>query len=156
MTKRTFLILAAILGIAGLGLVFRPDRFFTNKTVDEDLPDVSPATLLLTGPFHAVGHETSGTAAVYRLADGKQILRLTDLATANGPDLFVYLLAASDAKDDATVKNTDSIDLGALKGNRGNQNYDLPSSVDLAKYRAVAIWCRSFSVNFGAAPLTQH
>ena len=40
-----------------------------------------------------------------------------------------------------------------IKGNIGNQNYSLGSDLDLAKYRAVSIWCKRFSVNFGAAAL---
>jgi hypothetical protein len=155
MTNRTLLIVVAIVVVVGLGLLFRPDRLFTNKTVNEALPAASPVTTVLSGQFHDGAHQTSGTATIYRLDDGQEILRLADLDTSNGPDLYVYLVAASDAPDDDAVKNAEHIDLGALKGNRGNQNYDVPSSVDLAKYRAVAIWCRTFSVNFGAAPLTQ-
>jgi hypothetical protein len=45
------------------------------------------------------------------------------------------------------------VDLGSLKGNIGDQNYELPLNADLAKYRAVTIWCKRFSVNFGTAPL---
>jgi hypothetical protein len=45
------------------------------------------------------------------------------------------------------------IALGVLKGNIGDQNYSLGSDLDLAKYRAVSIWCKRFSVNFGAATL---
>jgi hypothetical protein len=41
-----------------------------------------------------------------------------------------------------------------LKGNIGDQNYELPANADLAKYRAVTIWCKRFSVNFGTAPLS--
>jgi len=43
--------------------------------------------------------------------------------------------------------------VGKLKGNMGDQNYDLPEGVDLNKYRAVTIWCNRFSVNFATAPL---
>ena len=46
------------------------------------------------------------------------------------------------------------VELGELKGNIGDQNYDLPASVDLARYRAVTVWCKRFSVNFATAPLT--
>ena len=45
------------------------------------------------------------------------------------------------------------IDLGVIKGNIGDQNYALGSDLDLGKYRAVSIWCKRFSVNFGAAAL---
>jgi len=85
--------------------------------------------------------------------DSKRILRLTNFRTSNGPDVHVYLIAAPDAKDDETVKNAASVDLGILKGNIGDQNYDVPDSVDLGKYRAVMIWCKRFNVNFGTAPL---
>jgi hypothetical protein len=44
-------------------------------------------------------------------------------------------------------------DLGVIKGNIGDQNYKLDNDLDLAKYRAVSIWCKRFSVNFGAAAL---
>ena len=80
-------------------------------------------------------------------------LRLTNFETSNGPDVHVYLVAAEDAKDDATVKNAGFIDVASLKGNIGDQNYDLPANADLTKYRAVTIWCKRFSVNFGTAPL---
>jgi len=67
--------------------------------------------------------------------------------------LHVYLVAAADAKDNEAVTKAEVVDLGSLKGNIGDQNYDLPANADLAKYRAVTIWCKRFSVNFGTAPL---
>ena len=57
------------------------------------------------------------------------------------------------AKDNATVKQAGFIDLGSLKGNKGDQNYDLPADADLTKYKSVSIWCARFGVNFGAASL---
>jgi hypothetical protein len=51
------------------------------------------------------------------------------------------------------VKNAGFVELGSLKGNIGDQNYDVPANVDLNKYRAVTIWCARFGVNFGTAPL---
>jgi hypothetical protein len=154
MTKRSFLILAGLVAIGALWYVFRPDLIFTNKTVIESMPAGADATSVLSGQFHNGAHGTSGTATIYRLADGQEILRLINLDTTQGPDLYVYLLAAGDATSDDAVKNAEHIDLGPLKGNKGNQNYDIPSTVDFSKYRAVAIWCRSFRVSFGAAPLT--
>jgi hypothetical protein len=66
----------------------------------------------------------------------------------------VYLVAASDATDNETVTNSGFVELGRLKGNEGDQNYDVPENLDLSRYRAVTIWCRRFSVNFATAPLT--
>ena len=88
-----------------------------------------------------------------QLPDGKRLLRLSNFETSNGPDVHVYLLAAEVAKDNATVKEAGFIDLGSLKGNKGDQNYEVPADADLNKYKSVSIWCARFGVNFGAASL---
>jgi hypothetical protein len=92
-------------------------------------------------------------ASIYKLPDGKQVLRFSGFETSNGPDVQVYLVAAADAKDNETVTKAGFIRVAGLKGNMGDQNYDLPANVDLNKYRAVTIWCRRFGVNFATAPL---
>jgi Electron transfer DM13 len=68
----------------------------------------------------------------------------------------VYMVAADDAKDNASVERAGFIDLGSIKGNIGDQNYALGPDVELSKYRAVSVWCKRFSVNFGAAPLVEN
>jgi hypothetical protein len=153
------LIAAAVLlvAVAGAWYAFRPERLFINQKVNEQFPTASATnmspTKLAAGEFHAGAHETKGTAAIFKLADGKITLRLTNFETSNGPDVHVYLVAAADAKDSETVKRAGFVELGSLKGNIGDQNYDVPANVDLAKYRAVTIWCARFAVNFGTAPL---
>ena len=112
------------------------------------------AKVLAKGEFHKADKAGSGTATIYQLADGKRVLRLTDFSVDNGPDLYVRLIAANDAKNTASVAKTDHVELGKLKGNKGSQNYDVPENVDLSKYKAVSVWCNRFSVNFAAAPLT--
>jgi hypothetical protein len=109
--------------------------------------------LLSTGGFSGLAHKTSGTASVYSTADGGHILRLEQFKTYNGPDVRVYLVKGSDATNDETIKGGNFVDLGALKGNVGDQNYTIPKNLDLDQYRSVSIWCRRFRVNFGAAPL---
>jgi hypothetical protein len=101
-----------------------------------------------------VAHETKGTATVHDLGGGRRVLRLTDFSTSNGPDVRVYLIGANDATDNATVTKDGFVELGALKGNQGDQNYEIPAGLDLAKYHAVTIWCHRFNVNFATAPLT--
>ena len=154
MSRRMLVVLVLAIFAAGAWYAFRPERIFINQKVNEQFPTASAASnKLATGQFHSGAHETKGTATVFQLADGKKTLRLTDFATSNGPDVHVYLVASGDAKDDDSVTNAGFIDIGSLKGNIGDQNYDLPAGVDLAKYRAVTIWCKRFSVNFGTAPL---
>jgi hypothetical protein len=157
MTPRKLLIGA----VAGAALVvawflFRPELLFITKEVHEDLPSAAQAArprVLAAGAFHGVAHTTRGTATVYETADGPRVLRLSDFETSNGPAVHVYLIAAADADDADAVTRAEPIDLGEMKGNRGDQNYDVPAGVDLARYRAVTIWCARFNVNFATAPL---
>jgi hypothetical protein len=114
----------------------------------------SGAKVLAKGEFHNADKAGKGTATVYQLADGKRVLRLSNFETDNGPDLHVRLIAADDARNTASVAKTDYVEVAKLKGNKGNQNYELPDKADLGKYRVVSIWCNRFTVNFAAAPLT--
>ena len=136
---------------------FRPERLFVNEYVDEKLPAANNGSAperLESGTFHSVLHPTQGTATVYRIADGNRVIRFTNFRTSNGPDVHIYMVAADDATDNASVPHAGFIDLGSIKGNIGDQNYTLEPDVDLSKYRTVSVWCKRFSVNFGAAPLT--
>jgi hypothetical protein len=156
MSKKILVILGLAIVLVGAGAwaAFRPERLFINQRVNEQFPTASAASnKLAAGQFHSGAHETKGTATVFAAADGKKTLRLTDFATSNGPDVHVYLVAAADAKDNDAVTKAGFLDIGSLKGNIGDQNYELPANADLAKYRAVTIWCKRFSVNFGTAPL---
>jgi hypothetical protein len=135
---------------------FRPERLVVNRHVDEAIPTaqggLSPQPRV-SGQFYSILHPTAGTATIYRMGDGTRVLRFTGFSTSNGPDVHVYMVASDDAKDIATVKQAGFIDLGVIKGNIGDQNYTLGDDLDLAKYRAVSIWCKRFGVNFGAAAL---
>jgi Electron transfer DM13 len=135
---------------------FRPERLVVNRQVDEAMPTAQgglSAQPVESGQFYSILHPTEGTATIYQMGGGSRILRLTSFRTSNGPDVHVYMVAAEDAKDAATVEKAGFVDLGVIKGNIGDQNYTLGSDLDLTKYRAVSIWCKRFSVNFGAAAL---
>ena len=115
-------------------------------TVDEAM--AADVTTLVEGSFSGRAHPTSGTAKV--ITDGTQrFLRFEGFETDNGPDLNVYL--ATGPPDGSPG---DFIDLGDLKGNIGDQNYEISDNVDLSQYTTVFIWCVSFGVAFGAAPLS--
>jgi hypothetical protein len=106
---------------------------------------------LASGRFRDLDENASGNAAVVRLAHGGQVLTLTEFSASNGPDVRVYLVAG---RVNRAADVHDKVDLGGLKGNRGDQQYAIPDSVDLSRYSTVVIYCRSFSVAFGAAELT--
>jgi Electron transfer DM13 len=146
----------AAIALLGAWYAFRPERLVVNRSVNEAMPSApgaSSAQPLESGRFYSILHPTEGTATIYQMGDGTRVLRFTSFSTSNGPDVHVYMVAADDAKDSATVEKAGFVDLGVIKGNIGDQNYTLGSDLDLTKYRAVSIWCKRFSVNFGAAAL---
>jgi electron transfer DM13 len=105
-------------------------------------------TSLITGEFIGVNdgiHNAEGLAKVIQLDDASMILRLENFKATNGPDLYVYLATDNSASD--------FLNLGRLKGNIGNQNYDIPEGTDYSRYDTVLIWCKAFSVLFGSAEL---
>ena len=121
-----------------------------NSTVDENMSaGMTNNTKALMGNFVGSGdgfHKVEGVAKVITLADGKTFLRLENLKATNGPDLYVYLSTGKDISD--------IVNLGRLKGNIGNQNYEIPTGTDLSKYHTVLIWCKAFSTLFGSAKLS--
>jgi hypothetical protein len=124
-----------------------------DQVVDEQVAVADSANLVLgAGSFQSVRHEARGAARVLELAAGGRALTLTDFAVDNGPDLRVYLVAGPASTEDEV---DDLVDLGGLKGNRGNQQYAIPASVDLDRYSTVVIWCRAFTVLFARAPLME-
>ncbi|GAA2526783.1 DM13 domain-containing protein [Pilimelia columellifera] len=143
---------------------FQPWKLIVDTEVREALPqaDAAPTPdagnqLLAAGTFITHEHETTGEVRVVRLADGRRQLLIADLSTSNGPDLRVWLSDQPVRPGVAGWRVFDDgewVELGKLKGNRGDQIYPIPPSVDLDELPSVSIWCRRFSVSFGAAALT--
>jgi len=169
-------IIAIVAGVAAVGLIvgavlFQPWLLFVNVEVDEALPVVETTTptpeptesatpepavpvQLSAGELISHEHDTTGTVRIIENPDGTRVLTLENLATSNGPDVHVWLAAAPVVPgfdgwflaDDAAY-----VDLGVIKGNLGNQVYDIPADVDLGQYPSVYLWCAQFAVSFGAA-----
>lgn len=117
------------------------------------VPPAPPATAprpqkLSEGTLQGIGHRASGRAAVYRLADGTRLVRLEDIDVENGPDYLVYLVPGADARSP-----DGGVSLGALKGNRGSQNYPIAAGTGVEAPRTVLIWCRAFAVPVAHATL---
>ena len=174
---------AGLLGVAAVGAIafgiywFGPQYLFIDRAVDEGLPtgpvasggpvaegggtsaatDATPEAtaepvVLAAGEFRSLAHDASGRALILELLDGSLILRFEDLNVSNGPDLKVYLSAAPSSSGGSAFDD-DFVELGALKGNIGNQNYAIPAGVDLSRYRSAVVWCKRFSVGFAVAPV---
>ncbi len=131
----------------------------TTVPVDADVspPTTAPPapagpTLLGSGRFVGLaGHHGTGDAGFFALEDGAGVLRLEHLDIQNGPDLRLYVVNGADQ----TSPGNDSLYLGELRGNVGNQTYDLPADFSLTSGDwTVLVWCEAFSVEFVAATIT--
>ncbi|HEY8140434.1 MAG TPA: DM13 domain-containing protein [Nitrososphaera sp.] len=174
--KKSVVVAIIVAAVAVPAIVYAASPLFINTTINEPVPvtetgDDQPGSMEdqdggmidkgdsmtedepamadkeISGKFVGVGdgiHDASGLAKVIPI-DGSSVLRLEDFRSTNGPDLYVYLSVDKEA--------TDFVDLGRLKGNIGNQNYDIPEGTDLSKYDTVLVWCKQFSVLFGSAEL---
>ncbi|MGW8630020.1 DM13 domain-containing protein [Streptomyces sp. NPDC055793] len=171
-------VLLVAVAAAGLGLYwFQPWKLWQDETVNEALPapadasrtpahssgkpaapSASEPVTLASGALISHEHATSGTVRLVRLADGSHVVRLADLDTSNGPDLRVLLTDAPVKEGRAGWHVFDDgkhIGLGRLKGNKGSQNYPVPTHIDPSRYSSVSIWCDRFDVSFGAAELAR-
>lgn len=130
-----------------------PDKAMEDAKDDMMAPGAPVA--LAAGAFRDADklHKGSGDAGLYRLADGNHVLRLENLDVTNGPDLHVYLVRHPGPVSSSDVTEDNYLDLGALKGNIGNQNYAIAPGTDLAGFASVVVWCKAFGVLFSTAPL---
>lgn len=149
----------AYLGVAAAAGVVLGLPLVTDNVVDEDVvvatvperpdePGAAAPREVAIGEFEDRDHPGEGTATLLDTADGA-VLTLTDFATDNGPDLLVYLVPP-DAPQGSVQGH---VDLGLLKGNVGDQQYDVPDDVDAGAGWRVVIWCRAFAVTFTEALL---
>lgn len=161
--KKAIIIAVIVAAIAVPAAIYAAGPLFINKTIDEAAPLAPKDTMSdsadnmtgnpdamaskVAGTFVGVGdgiHDAQGTVTVIPVDSGN-VLRLEEFRSTNGPDLYVYLSTDEEASD--------FVNLGRLKANIGNQNYDIPDGTDLSKYDTVLIWCQQFSVLFGSANL---
>jgi len=127
----------------------KDDSMMEETMMEKDDSMMEETMMSYSGTFMGVGdgiHDAQGDAYTIPLEDGSTVLRLENFISTNGPDLFVYLSTDENASE--------FINLGELKANKGNQNYEIPDDTDLSKYNKVLIWCKSFSVLFGSAELS--
>jgi len=95
-------------------------------------------------------HPAAGRAAVIRTDAGKRLLTVRNLRIRPAGAVRVYLVLR---KVRGSRIGKDFKDLGKLKGNRGNQKYTIPRSVDLRRYNTVIFWCVPFTQTLGRADL---
>lgn len=165
----TAVVLVLVLLFALAMYLFQPWTAFTTTTVNEELPTTSTSSsadpsnpaggqtqaknvVLGEGQFVSLDKDTSGNAELIRTVDDQTIVRLTDFSSSSGPDVKVWLSEEPLGSAESPTEGK-YINLGDLKGNKGNQNYVVPASESNREWKSVIIWCERFTVAFGAAEL---
>ena len=122
---------------------------------DDEMPEdaAGEMTIIAQGQIYDIAHEGMGTATIYQLADGSRVLRFENFEVLNGPQLHVYLAQQNPVPNSVGIELEGILDLGPLKGNIGDQNYNIPDEILLDNFQSVVIWCVPFRVPFNAAPL---
>jgi hypothetical protein len=142
------------LGAFGLNW-YQPWKLFTSRTIIDSPP--ASSTLVASGALVSHEHKTSGTVELVQLPDGRYQVIFRELSTSDGPDLRVWMTDREvvPGKEGWEVFDDGQwVELGKLKGNLGLQVYDVPPGTDVTRFKSVTIWCKRFSVSFGAAPLS--
>ena len=159
----------AVVLVAVVLVWFQPQQLLIDERVDDAVPAgaamagsstaeevegnaASAAADVPGGAFVALDHRTTGAVRVLDVGEGRRIVRLEGLATDNGPDLFLYL-STNPPDGEEGAFDDEFVSLGRLKGNQGDQNYEVPDDVDVSRFASVVIWCDRFDSAFGAAPL---
>ena len=126
-----------------------------DRPAEDDMPEeeMAASRVLLQGEIYDLAHQGRGTASVYELEDGSRLLRFEDFAVLNGPELHVWLVTVDPVPNTVGVELNPYVDLGPLKGNIGDQNYELPEGLAEEYLTSVVIWCVPFRVPFNAAAL---
>ena len=119
------------------------DEVMEDEVMEDEVMEDEVVTVAQGSFTGDTGHTVIGTALVLTDGTEQRFLRLESFESTNGPDLNVYLRA-----DDGEF-----VDLGDLKGNIGDQNYEIPTDVDLERFNTVQIWCVRFGILFGDATL---
>lgn len=148
------IVIGVSIAVVLVGAYWLGAPLFTDKEVRESAADIGGAAsaessqmILAEGRFMDADGSHKGEGVVRLISvGGKNFIRFEDdFKVTNGPDLFVHLGNDGAYAGEARI--------GALKGNIGGQNYEVPENINVDEYNEIWIWCRVFSVPFARAIL---
>ena len=117
------------------------------------LPGMTPDRVVAQGAFYKVEVRGEGTAKLYRLPDGKRILRFENFQTGENTDLFVWLSEVPKPANSAQAVGSPHVEISNLKSTIGSQNYEIPASVPTEKIKSIVIWCQPVQIAYAAVAL---
>jgi hypothetical protein len=117
------------------------------------LPGMTPDRIVAQGSFYKLEVRGEGTAKLYRLPDGKRILRFENFETGENTDLFVWLSELAKPANSAEAIGSPHVEIANLKSTIGNQNYEIPANIPTEKIKSVVIWCQPVQIAYAAVAL---
>jgi hypothetical protein len=90
------------------------------------------------------GHKTSGGVRIVKMHAGVQLIFDPDFRFDGAPDPKIGF--GRDGYDPSTK-------IAPLAGNKGQQVYGVPPTVDTSAYNEVWVWCEKYAVPLGVAKL---
>jgi Electron transfer DM13 len=131
---------------------------FIDRRVQEDpavAGSAAAGTVIARGTFGEVDaiHKGEGQAILTRLPDGRYSLRFEGFRVTNGPDLYVYLSGHPAPRSSAQLHEIADLEVATLKGNVGDQAYELPAGFDPARFKSAVVYCKRFTTVFSTAEL---
>lgn len=147
----------AVIVLAPLAWYLLSPLFLDRRAQDD--PTVAPVAeagmVVARGTFGEVDaiHKGEGQAILTRLPDGRYSLRFEGFRVTNGPDLYVYLSGHPAPRNSAQLHEIADLEVATLKGNVGDQAYELPAGFDPARFKSAVVYCKRFTTVFSTAEL---
>ena len=118
--------------IAGNLFWYLASPLWIDDVVAESAAAVADSELVAIGQFSDAdaAHKGAGNVSLFQNNDGSHAIRFTEFEVTNGPDLEVWMVQGDGIQSSQDVKNRQWVSLGRLKGNIGDQNYDVPDGID--------------------------
>lgn len=154
----TGLAILAIAVLAPIAWYLLSPLFFDRRAPDDLAVADSAGTagaVVARGTFGEVDaiHRGEGQALVTRRPDGRYTLRFEGFRVTNGPDLYVYLSGHPAPRSAAQLHEIADLEVAMLKGNVGDQAYELPADFDPARFKSAVVYCKRFTTVFSTAEL---
>lgn len=106
-----------------------------------------------TGSWVDKKYDISGAWTIKQTDDQTIISFDQAFKTKKGPDLKIFLSKLSIKEVTGKSATNDSYLVGALKSNKGEQEYILPAGFDISDYSSLLIHCEAYSVLWGGGAL---
>jgi hypothetical protein len=124
-------------------------------TNEQPTPVLADAQAIYSAAFANLDElrQAAGSVVIYRSADGSLLLRFDNFSVTNAPQLTVYLTGSTQplVPADLNSNGVSGFPVGLVKGTKGNQQFNIPKELNLAKYKSVVIFSDALQLIYAFA-----